>query len=441
MRVKQTLLALILIAAMLIAMPVTAFADDEYKLGIFEGSVVLMTVEGEVAADYSGDLELDSTVYAFENGYLKTVDGGIYADINIDGTEYYTVEGLLFSGQRGKRLYRDGIASDYTGYESIDGEDYFFVDGFIFSGIYSKILYEEGIKSDYTGYKTVDDVKYYFKSGKLLTGIYKKSYFKNGIFDDSVNGYKKVGGVKYHFTKGKLSTKIIKSGKGKIYLKDGLKSTKTGIITYAKKKYYIKKGTVKTGKIKYKKKYYYFAKSGVMQTNKNIKIGKIWYHAAASGVLVKKSAARIKAMNLLKKITASSDSKYAKLQKAYYWTRCGQYGSRAGYVTPSGKNWVLPFASDYFTYRRGRCYSFAAAFATLAKEIGYSDVTVIIGKCNGFSGSWSTHSWVEIVIGGETRVFDPEYDWNKGSGTSMFDKTYATACNGYIVGSHYQVKD
>ena len=69
------------------------------------------------------------------------------------------------------------------------------------------------------------------------------------------------------------------------------------------------------------------------------------------------------------------------------------------------------------TTGKGNCYNFAAVFCELARFIGY-DAQVYSGYVKGPGALdengdvlWVAerpHAWVEIVIKGEARLFDPE---------------------------------
>ncbi len=55
---------------------------------------------------------------------------------------------------------------------------------------------------------------------------------------------------------------------------------------------------------------------------------------------------------------------------------------------------------------KGNCYSFAALYYYLAKQIGY-DAQAVIGTVGH---NYAPHGWVEIVIDGTTYLFDTEMD-------------------------------
>ncbi len=78
--------------------------------------------------------------------------------------------------------------------------------------------------------------------------------------------------------------------------------------------------------------------------------------------------------------------------------------------TPSGKNWTAKYARKMYNTKQGNCYSFAAAYAYLAKTATGRPVRVCLGKTNGFSGNWQTHAWTEVKIGSKWYICDPNMD-------------------------------
>ncbi len=60
-----------------------------------------------------------------------------------------------------------------------------------------------------------------------------------------------------------------------------------------------------------------------------------------------------------------------------------------------GADWTVRYASYYFDNHAGNCYSYASAFAYMAKALGYENVCV----CSGI-----THGWVEI----DGLTYDPQ---------------------------------
>ena len=305
------------------------------------------------------------------------------------------------------------------------------------------------VNNQETAQITIDNKVYLINKGILFTGLYKKQYYNDGVWDKSVNGYRECDGKNYYFTDGALATAVIKSKSGStngkyIYIKNGLFNSKSGMITVNGNTYYLSKGIAQSGLKKVKKKKYFFSKKNCrLVRSKDVKAGKKWYVANKKGELHEKHKAFVKAASIIKKQTDADDTKTEKLFKCYEWTvtKCS-YSVKKGYVEPNGKKWVNKYAYNMLTTRRGRCYSFAAAFAVLAKELGYKDVRVMRGKCG--RRSYNTHSWVEIDINGETRVFDPEFETHFRNKVEVhdifFNQTYEKTPANYKIKSSIKVK-
>ena len=83
----------------------------------------------------------------------------------------------------------------------------------------------------------------------------------------------------------------------------------------------------------------------------------------------------------------------------------------------SGTNF---FAELGYINGSGNCYTMAAEFVKMAKLLGY-EARQMYGAVPNHQGNLTPHSWAEIVIDGQTRVFDPDF-------------TYETKKNGYNIG-------
>lgn len=89
--------------------------------------------------------------------------------------------------------------------------------------------------------------------------------------------------------------------------------------------------------------------------------------------------------------------------------------------------WEEAYAVPFFENGKGNCYSFAAAFYYLAKNIGYDPKTV-----SGLVGhNRRPHGWVEIQLDGAARIYDTELTMAKraagNSGIDLFEMTYENA--------------
>lgn len=98
---------------------------------------------------------------------------------------------------------------------------------------------------------------------------------------------------------------------------------------------------------------------------------------------------------------------------------------------------AVAYANKIFETGKGDCYNFAAAFCFLARALGY-EASAIAGSC-GYVWNTApiTHGWVEIVMDGETWLFDPQIEnYNLRTGISnethsAFQVTYAAAPGRY----------
>ncbi|MBE6720677.1 MAG: transglutaminase domain-containing protein [Ruminococcaceae bacterium] len=289
------------------------------------------------------------------------------------------------------------------------------------------------INGENTGFVTIEEKQYLISDGILFTGLYDKKYYENGLNDTKLTGYKTVNGKNYYFKKGALATTVITAtsgeNKGKlIYIKNGLFNKASGKTNVGKSTYFFSKGVAQGGlKTIDGKKYYFNKKTFKCIKNYELKLSGKWYIANKDGVLKLKPKAYVRASELIAKLTKANDAKKAKLYKCYKWTAATcKYKFKDGYNDPVGKKWVNNYAYNMMNTQRGRCYSFSAAFAVMARELGYTNVRVVVGECNGFTGKYLVHCWVEIDINGETRVFDPEWQYrHPGKNyTSAYNKTY-----------------
>lgn len=89
--------------------------------------------------------------------------------------------------------------------------------------------------------------------------------------------------------------------------------------------------------------------------------------------------------------------------------------------------WEEAYAVPFFERGKGNCYSFAAAFYYLAKNIGYDPKAV-----SGLVGSnRRPHGWVEIQLDGTVYIYDTELTMAKRkagySSIDLFEMTYKNA--------------
>ena len=120
------------------------------------------------------------------------------------------------------------------------------------------------------------------------------------------------------------------------------------------------------------------------------------------------------ALKALAKCTNSSMSKEEKLKAAFKYL---QDNYLEGVVRDDyrGVDWPTVYANDLLVKGKGDCFSFGAAFAYMAKGIGYTECYA----CN--SGG---HGWAEV----NGKLYDPE--WSKHSSKySYFGMSYDEECD------------
>ncbi len=212
------------------------------------------------------------------------------------------------------------------------------------------------------------------KNGLLKeNGSYR--YYNNGKLTTSK--WKTVDGYKYYFDKNGNAVTLAQKIDGTRYVfdqKGRLKQpSKSKVVTIGSDKYYVsKKGKAKSGWVVQSGKLYYAKASGKClksTTYRDIKFTKNSY-AKTSDYATK---AKIKAMEIVKKITNSSMTKKQKLRKCFDYTLSGKFvGSDYPTGWPNMNNkWFYKSGYKAMTKRKGNCYGAASMFALLARELGY----------------------------------------------------------------------
>lgn len=260
------------------------------------------------------------------------------------------------------------------------------------------------------------------KAGWVKTNKGYKYRYSNGKY--AVYGFIVVDGTKYFIDQnGYRKSGIITYRNQKYYTVNGALYSKNGIFKYNKSKYYSKQGVLQKGLKKVAKSYYYFDKKNYkMVKNKLIKLKGRYYKFSKSGKGVKKSKGAGAAIDLIKKITSTKDSKQTKLRKGFnYMVKNYRYAVKPGYFVPKGKGWEESFGYNMIKTHSGRCYSFAAAFCLYAREVGYQ-ANAIAGKISGNI----PHAWCEVKQGKVWYTYDPDLaSENKSIGT-YYRRTYGS---------------
>jgi transglutaminase-like putative cysteine protease len=119
--------------------------------------------------------------------------------------------------------------------------------------------------------------------------------------------------------------------------------------------------------------------------------------------------------------TTADMSQKKQLQKCFdFFVATSSYERKTDY--PSG-NWAPGYAKEILSTGKGNCYNYAAAFAYVAKGLGY-DARVCTGTVMSSLGGRTPHAWTEIRMGNNWYIFDAEMQGAKGSG--YYKQTYDT---------------
>ena len=120
------------------------------------------------------------------------------------------------------------------------------------------------------------------------------------------------------------------------------------------------------------------------------------------------------ALRALAACTRSGMSGEEKLKNAFHYLQDNYLeGSRREFYREL--DWPVVYANDLLVGGKGDCYSYAAAFAYMAKGIGYEEVYA----CN--SGG---HGWAEI----DGKIYDPEWSMHSKR-YSYFGMSYSDPCD------------
>lgn len=126
---------------------------------------------------------------------------------------------------------------------------------------------------------------------------------------------------------------------------------------------------------------------------------------------------------------------YEQLRGCYDWLiqNCS-YGSVLSNLNQGG--WLAEDAYSIMTQRVGVCDNYSAAFAVLARMIGF-DARIQTGQTHRAAGGYTGHAWCVINIHGVDYVFDPQVEDNIATGGAIrylrFCKTYEEVPDKYIL--------
>lgn len=379
--------------------------DKDYKL---KNLTVFRT---DLSSETAGEIEDDSLVevtpvegndteYMFVMpAFAVTVEASFFYNYSgwktVNGSRYYYTNGVKAKGlktiEKGK-YYFDANGVMKTGWQTIGGAKYYF---------------DTKSGKALTGWKTISKYKYYFTSdAKMATGWKKigsgRYYFlSNG---KRVSGWKTISGSKYYFTSDGRVTIGWKTIKGARYYFDSLGR--------------MAKGFKKIGKLTY-----YFSSAGKLQKNTIVGSSKTgYYYVDSTGVRITTPEIK-KAVAFVRKYTKSGWSKSKKL-KACYDALWKKYSYKRYKDSPTAKK-MPAYANNMFSQKKGNCYRYAAAYAYIARVLGY-DSRVVAGKISCLHGGMTPHGWAEIKVGKTWYICDANMQRNypKINSYMRTEKTY-----------------
>ena len=286
-------------------------------------------------------------------------------------------------------------------------------------------------------HKASNGVVYYYKNGKIAKGFVKiknKTCYFNKKGKLVKNAWVIYKGKKYRADRcGTIKKNCFVKVDGKFYslkadgsVRQGWQKFSYGI------SYFGKDGAIRKGLTVINGRTYLFSQKGILLTGTQT-VGKTTYYLSDRGRLEMKKVSTgngtlyydgngkklsdvkvqdIETLERAKKIAAeitnSGMSQSQKLKACFDWVIKKPYVMRRKFVNEPG--WPALYANDHFLLGGGNCESDAAAFAYLAKAIGYTDIHV----CTDSDGTYGlAHSWAEI----NGLVYDPLFaeakDYNK----------------------------
>ena len=212
----------------------------------------------------------------------------------------------------------------------------------------------------------------------------------------------------------------------------------TGWQTCNGKKFYCKKGVPVKGRRKIEGKWYYFNFRGAMATKDITENGVAYYidkydnleAYAKGGSYYKPEGTRMSvteqedyitlrtARGIVRRITTSTMSSEQKLKVCFDWVIHFPYNRHRIPFPASNPAWVPLYANDHFLRGGGDCHADAAAFAYLARAIGYTDVYVCLDARLENS---SHHAWTMINGLYYDPLFSEAKDYNRYYAASSYE--------------------
>ena len=401
----------------------TVFVGGKIYTGYYlDVDGILHTVTGGAAEVKSGTVDARSTYYSMpENGMITLPARTVYVAGKVYTGYYLDADGILYTVTGGVPEPETRIMSAGTAYYSIPDngmatlpKETVYVDGNVYTGNYlnsKQKMYsvKKGTPTLKTGILKKGSKYYSYKEkkkqklsketlyvkGKTYTGYYLNS--KNRMYTAKKGtctletGILKAGTQYYGYKAGKNQ----KLSKDTLYV-DGKVYTgyyqDSGNLMYS-----VNKGTCSpvtatlnagTG--------YYSQNAKKIQT---LSATTVYINGKAmEGMSPESLETLLRAQAVVAGITNDSMTKEQKLRVCFDYVKEAYLEIKPRIPHYLGMDWPVIYANDMFVNGAGNCCSYAAAFAYMAKAIGYDEVYC----CN--SGG---HGWAEI----DGLIYDPE--WSK----------------------------
>jgi hypothetical protein len=271
-------------------------------------------------------------------------------------------------------------------------------------------LFDEKTGAALKAWQTINKKKYYFRSVGTMAKKQWVKYKEKFYYVDETGAM--VTGPKWLTVKGKTYY-IQKNG-----------TRVTGEKKIGKKTYYFNSsGAMQTGTVTTQNTTYYLDENGVMEAKK---VNSTYYYANGTKMTSVQSndfATLQMAKYIVSQITTSNMTQAQKLEKCFRWVISKPYATKRVFTNFEG--WPAVYANDHFAngdiknMNGGNCFSDGAAFAYLAKALGYTNVYV----CADSTGTHA-HGWAEI----NGLVYDPLFAEAKS-----FSRNYAATYRVYTL--------
>lgn len=122
---------------------------------------------------------------------------------------------------------------------------------------------------------------------------------------------------------------------------------------------------------------------------------------------------------IIRDTTDSSMTDRQKLRAVFNYVRDNFTYIPRALISSRQSGWEPAYAEAFLRDGRGNCFSFAAAFCLLARQLGF-DAHTVVGE---LGRRRQPHGWVEIEIDGRACVFDPELEM-KYNDLDFFQERY-----------------